>query len=265
MSIYTSHDMIRDCRENKPEGWSYLVTHYAPVTGRLLEHYYEARAAETKRIERVLPALLNPALPMFAAPGAATEREFVVALRDAVLHVVEKEEASGTPELTLDLDTLTAAFTPFTATERQFVWLESMNYSDMQAALLMNLEQATIRKARDRAGELLREKLDSWNKGLIREHGLALGRLAAGVRGPSCLPAGAFLDTIDGRITWSRRKDYESHLTACWHCVDYFCRIREADNALRHVKPLSMEQAAPFLKLLGLPEQKKTFWKKMFS
>jgi hypothetical protein len=254
--------MIRDCRENKPDGWLYLVTHYVPVASRLLEHYFPS---DSNLVVRVLPALHDPALPLFAAPGPGTEREFVAALRNVILQIAEKHNRPVEHEQTLDLETLTAALAPFTATERQFVWLEAMNYSDETAALLMNLEPSTIRKSRDRADELLREKLDRWSKGLIRNHGLALGRLVAGLRGTSCLPAGAFLDTIDGRITWSRRKDYESHLTACWHCVDHFCRIREADHTLRHAAPLRSEAAGPYLRILGLPEPKKTFWKKIFS
>lgn len=266
MAIYTCHDMIRDCRGNQPEGWRYLVTHYVPAIRYLLAHYYGTRAADVKLIDRVLAKLRDPFAALFAEPGPGTEREFVAALRQAVVEIVENDKGSNAAEIPLDLETMTAALAPLTATEKQMLWLESMAYPADLAAKMMNLEPSTIARLRERAGELLRGQMDRWKQGMVGDNGLALGRMAAGAGTTGCLPAKAFLDTIDGRITWDRKQDCESHVATCWHCVDYFSRIREADYALRVTKPLTAAEAAPLFALLSVAvEEKKPLWKKVFT
>lgn len=257
--------MIADCRVNRPAGWSYLVGNYVPVMRLVLSHYYPDRKADRELLDQVLKALHDPLAALFAHPGAGTEREFVTALRQAVLAAVEKESANQTSAGALDLETMTAALEEFTATERQFVWLESMAYTAEQTAALMNLEASTVENARNRAEELLRSRMDHWKRGLIADTGRILGRLAAAARTEECLPARAFLDTLDGRITWIRKKDCEFHMMSCWHCIDHFCRIREADHALRVARPLGEDEAMPYRLALGLPEEKQPFWKKMFA
>jgi hypothetical protein len=140
-----------------------------------------------------------------------------------------------------------------------------MSFDSPSTAKLMNLESSTVQAARDRADEALRGKLDRWKRGIIAENGLLLGKLAVASKTDKCLPARAYLDTLDGRITWAKKKDYETHMAQCWFCVDHFSRIREADYALRTLKPLPEEEAQKLRTLLNLPAEKKSFFKKMFS
>ena len=263
MAIYTCLDMIQDCRENKPAGWSYLIRSYIPVIRIYLTHYYSGRAADTQLIERVLKGLHNPSSGLWS--GAATEREFVAQLRQEVLRIVELDKASVVPEVPIDLEVLTDALEPFTATERQFVWFQTMSFDSAATAKLMNLEASTVQASRDRADEALRSKLDRWRRGLIVENGLPLGKLAVDSKTEKCLSAKAYIDMVDGRITWSKKKDYETHMMQCWFCVDHCCRIREADFALRTVKPLSPEDAEPFRVQLKLPAEKKGILQRMFG
>lgn len=255
--------MIRDCRDDKPEGWRYLIAQYAPVIRQYLAHYYPARDGELAG--RVLKALRNPSSALFAAPRAGTEREFIAAMRRFVLEAVESDRASAAAEVALDLETMTEALKPLTALERQMLWFEAMGYTAEQTAKMMNLEPSTIARLRHRADELLRGAMDRWRKGLVGENGLALGRLAEAARGESCLAGKAYLDTLDGRVTWQNKQDNDYHLAECWHCVDYFCRLREGDFALRVAKPLAAEETARFQALLSVTEGEKPFWKKMFA
>lgn len=257
--------MIADCRGNKAEGWSYLIRTYIPVMRGILSHYYSGRAADTQLIERVLKALHNPANSLWAAPGAGTEREFVAQLRQEVMRVVELDKSSVEPEVPLDLEVMSEALEPFTATERQFVWFQTMGFDSASTAKLMNLEPTTVQAARDRADEAIRGKLDRWRRGIVAENGLVLGRLAVAAKTDKCLAGKAFLETLDGRITWARKKDYETHMAQCWFCVDHFCRIREADFALRTLKPLAGEEEQRLRDVLGLPAEKKGLLKRMFG
>lgn len=262
MSIYTCLDLIYDARAGKPEAWRYLITNYIPVIRWTLAHYYSDRAADTRLIERVLMKLRDPLSPLYAnAP--ISEREFVAELRQQVLAAVESDRSSAVPEVELDLELLTEALEPLTATERQFLWIETMGYSHEDTARMINIETLTVKTLRERADDLLRQKMDRWTRGLVAQNGHVLGRLAGASKGKDCLPPSAFLDTIDGRITWKSKREYENHLTRCWYCVDHFSRIREADFALRENKPLSEEEGLPYRKLLGVPEVKRTFWEKV--
>ncbi|MBI4910897.1 MAG: hypothetical protein HY820_45225 [Acidobacteria bacterium] len=264
MAIYTCHDMIRDCRAGNHAGWSYLVTYYLPVLRTLLHQYYAGRAGDEQLIERVLLKLKSPQLPLYAA-NPSTEREWVCLLRQELLRIVELDKASDAASIPIDLETLTQALEPFTIIDRQFIWLETMGYKAESTALMMNLDTSSVTRARERAEEALRQHMDHWRRGLLLENGLALSLLAETSRGANCLPARAYLDTIDGRITWSHKKDYEFHLRQCWHCVDAFCRIREVDFALRGVKPLAEAEARPYHKLLGVPEPKKGLLQALFA
>lgn len=256
MAIYTCLDMIFDCRAGKPEGWRYLITNYVPVIRWMLAHYYADRASDTKLIERVLLVLKQPTHPLYSA-SYVTERQFIAALRSEVLAAVESERATGQAEVELDLELLSKAFEPLTAMERQFIWLDGMGWGHEDAARMINIEASTVEAARSRADELLRQNLDRWQKGLVGRNGLRLGGLVQGIKGERCMEPRMFLDAIDGRITWSRKKDLEFHLVSCWYCVDHFCCIREADFALRETKPLTEQEAAPFRTLLSVPAEGK--------
>ncbi|MBL8220394.1 MAG: hypothetical protein JNL62_14270 [Bryobacterales bacterium] len=265
MAIYTCFDMVRDCRDNRPEGWTYLVTNYVPVIRRFLTQYYDGRSG---LLERMLLQLKNPQSSLWAPPGHAEERIFAAALRQELLRLVELDSASQQPSIPLDLETLTQALEQFTVIDRQYIWLESMGYSNEVTAEMMNLDVSSSESARTRADEALRHVLDRWKRGLVAENGLTLGRLATAMHGERCLPSKAYLDTLDGRITWQRKKDYEFHMQQCWFCVDHFCRIREADFALNKSKPLTDDEAAPFLKHLGVPipkKEKKGLLARMFA
>ncbi|MBL8229857.1 MAG: hypothetical protein JNL98_15320 [Bryobacterales bacterium] len=244
--------MIFDCRAGKAEGWRYLIVNYVPVIRWLLAHYYPDRASDIKLIDRVLGVLKQPAHPLYTAEHV-TERQFIAALRQEVVAAVEGERASTASDILLDLDTLTKAFEPLTAMERQFVWLESMDWDAEASARMINIEASTVSAARSRAGELLRQNLDHWTQGLVGRNGLELGRLAVAAKGERCMDARMFLDAIDGRITWSRKHDLDFHVAACWHCVDHFCRIREADFAIRETKALTDDEAEPLREMLNVP------------
>ena len=87
-------------------------------------------------------------------------------------------------------------------------------------------------------------------------------RAAAAIHTKDCLPAKDFLDVLDGRTTWRGRETLEQHLRTCWHCVDHFSRLAEVVELIRGVEPLTVAEAEPFQKLLGVAPEKKSFWKR---
>ena len=258
--VYTCYEMIRDCRADRPEGWSYFLAHYVPVIRRLIAHYAPERTGDTALVERVMAALRRPESGLFDSLEPAPERWFIAGLRQKVL-----EEIAAAVDAPIELAAVAEALAPLTLTEKLAAWLESMRYKPEEAAAMLRISSATVEKIRDRAAELIRSKSDSWRRTMLAENGIALGRAAAAGETKDCLPAKAFLDILDGRTTWSGREQMERHVNDCWHCVDHYCRMLEVVEVMRGVKPLDAAEAAEIRKALGLPEEKKGGWMKLFG
>jgi hypothetical protein len=256
--IYTCYEMIRDCRANRPEGWRYLIRQYVPAIQRILTHYAPERS---DLLNSVLMSLRNPESNLFQSMEPAPERWFVAELRQAVLAQIPLK----TPEIEIDLETVAAALEPLTVLEKQVAWIETMRYDAAATGAMLRMAPATVTKIRERSAELIRGKVDTWSRSLLGDNGLALGRTAAGAAGKECLGVKVFLDVLEGRMNWRGREEMEHHVTGCWHCVDHFCRMAEVIETLRGLEPMGEAEAAPLCKLLGVEDQKKPVWKKLFS
>lgn len=250
--VYTCYEMIRDCREDKPEGWAYFITHYVPAI-RILAGHYGVDADEVIRGVR--------GSDLFRSVEPGPERYFVAALRQHMVNSVPLRE----PEIAIPLETLAAALAPLTVTEKQAAWFESMRYSPEETGPMLRMDPATVGAIREKAAELLRGHADAWRRDLIAENGPALGRAAAAARGGSCVTAKQIADIIDGRATWQARDMAERHMADCWHCVDHVCRLREAERVLRLSKPLEETEAPAYARMLGVPEAKRPFWQKILA
>lgn len=255
--VYTSYEMIRDCRINTPAGWRYFVRQYTPVVRRVLTHY----AGSDTQLERVLRSVGKAESELFQRLEPLPERPFVAELRQSVVAQVPLPDAS----LHLDLEQLTAALGTLTLVEKQVVWLETMEYGAGVSGEMLRMSPATVEKIRGRAAEAIRGQVDGWNERLLADNGPALGRAAASGGGAECLPAKAFLDVVDGRATWRGREEMERHVLGCWHCIDHFCRLSEVVELLRGVQPLTEEEAAPLDALLGIPAEKRGGWRRLFG
>lgn len=231
--IYTCYEMVRDCRANQPEGWRYFVSNYLPVVRRLISHYGAG-----------MP--LGPLSALFPDMEPGPERRFVAELRQKVLGGMQ----IPVPAMEVELTTVAEALEPLTTVEKLASWFETMHYSPNEAGLMLRMAPTTVGKIRERAGELLRGKTDSWNRTLLWDNGLALGRAAAQSRSKDCVAAKVFLDVVDGRTTWRGREEMERHVNSCWHCLDHYCRLLEVIELLRHNQPLSPDETETTLKAL---------------
>jgi hypothetical protein len=255
--VYTCYEMIRDCRADRPEGWLYFLSSYAPVVRKLLAHYGGGRAPA---LEQVLVGLRRPESSLFATLEPAPERWFVGELRQKVLSGLPIPEGA----VPLDLETIATAWQPLTLTEKQAAWLETMGYAPAESGAMLRMAPATVEKVRSRAAEFLRGAVDTWNRSLLSENGPALGRAAAAAQTADCLPSKTFLDILDGRSTWRSREQTDQHAGTCWHCIDHFCRMTEVIGLLREVQPLSEAELEPLANSLGIRAEKRG-WKKWFG
>jgi hypothetical protein len=248
--IYTCYEMIRDCRADKPEGWTFFVSNYAPVVRKLVTHY-------GGEFEAALAMLRDPQSGLFQSMEPVPERWLVAEIRQRIVAAAPP----ATPDIPLDLETVADALGPLTTTEKQAAWFETMRFAPQPTADALRMAAPTVEKIRARADELIRGKVDSWRRELLAANGRALGLEAAKGVTKDCLPAKTFLDVLDGRSTWRGRETTEQHVGKCWHCIDHFCRMAEVIEILRGLQPLSEAEAAPLRKKLGIEAPKKSFWK----
>jgi hypothetical protein len=256
--IYTCYDMVRDCRENRAEGWRYFLTNYVPVVRRLLAHY---ASPDEALVERVLVAVRRPESSMFQSLEPAPERWFVAELRQKVL----EELPDPAPEIELDLETVAAAFQSLTTVEKQAAWIEGMGYTAEETGAMLRMAPATVLKIREKAAELLRGKSDAWRRSILRENGLRLSRLAAAASGAECLPSKTFLDVLDGRTTWRGREEMEQHVSGCMHCIDHFSRMGEVVELMRGARPLDQEGTAKYARLFGVEAVQRKGWRRLIG
>ena len=252
--IYTSYDMVQDCRADKPEGWTYFVSNYVPLIRKLLAHY-----GGSGELNRILVAVSKAGSSLFQSMEPVPERWFIAELRQKVL----TELPVPAPGIAVDLETVAAAFEPLTLAEKQVAWIETMNYDSALTGAMMRMAPKTVEKIRERASELLRGKVDSWRRGLLVENGRVLGQEAAAAGGKDCLPVKVFLDILDGRTTWQGRESMEQHVLRCWHCIDHYSRMVEVLELIRGVQPLTEQEAAAYLQLLGIRTAKQSIWKRI--
>lgn len=259
--IYTCYEMVRDCRAGLPEGWRHFITCYIPVIRRALAHYAPERAGDTALLDRILLAVRMPESFLFHSTEPPEERWFVGQLRQLIV----AQLAAPAAEIELDLEVLTAALEPLTMTEKQAAWFETMRYAPAQAGPMLRVSAETVEKVRGRAAELIRGRVDAWRRTLLTENGPALGREAAAVTTPDCLPTKAFLDVVDGRTNWREREMMDRHLRTCWHCIDHFCRMLEVVHLLRGSQPLTEAESEPFFTLLKVSPPKRAGWKRLIG
>ncbi|HLK62171.1 MAG TPA: hypothetical protein VKU19_01930 [Bryobacteraceae bacterium] len=256
--IYTCYEMSRDCRADRPEGWAYFISNYVPAIRKLVAHY---AAGDEKVLESVLRALRKPGSSLFQTLEEVPERWFLAELRQKVM----VELVTQTPEIGIDLETVASALEPLTMVEKQAAWMETMRYQPAQIGPMLRMAPATVEKIRERAADLVRGKVDQWNRNLLADNGAELGRSAAAAGTNDCLTPKTFLDILDGRMTWRGREQLEHHVNACWHCIDHFSRMAEVVELLRGLQPLTEQEARPYRALLGVQAPKRPVWKRFMG
>jgi hypothetical protein len=261
LPIYTCFDMVVDCRNGKAAGWIYFVKNFAEPLRLLLRHYARPGAVDDARFAEFLRHFHAGAKALLDSLEPLPSREFLMKMRPHVLAATpEPERPDAVP---LDLDTLAEAFESYTATERQFVWLETMGYAADESATMMRAAPETVSKLRARSAELLRAKLDRWNETILLDNGRALCREAAARKPENPISFRDVTDLIDGRNTWQKRNELEREMVDSWYEVEQVCQVREADDAMTACKPLDDVQAQALLDVIGIRIPKKTLWQRI--
>ncbi len=244
MAVYTSYEMISDCKAGKPAGWHFLVRQFLPPIRWMLARQGQGEP----ELRALLLSLKNGGMRKFEP---VVHREFLAGIRPEPM-------APGEPPF--ELSALSEAMTDVPVLERQNLWFETMGYDVPLSAKLLRQAPETTEKARERLLELLRTQLDSWSHTILRDHGAALGAAARAEKPQETVPFRQYLDILDGRMTWQNRVGVERALLQHWYEVDHFCRVREADASVTETTAYADNDPAvqPYLDLLGVAAPKKS-------
>ena len=241
---------MEDCRAGRPEGWRYFVGHVLPACLSIVRHY-QPNGNDPESVERLLLSLRDDPSSPIVAGKPMSERELLFGLREFLLAGRGSDEQSAEAEA----QTFTKALEPLTLTEKQIVWLTVLGYDPDRVAGLMGVTRERTEAVLSRAAELL---------------GAPSMRLAPGSRiavvtsrDGEPQPLRAYLDVIDGRVTWADRQDVEKKAVSSWFEIDRFCRVREADAALREASPLDEEQVERLLGSLGVGSERRSIWQRI--
>jgi len=251
MSVYTCYDMVADCKSGKAEGYAFLVRQIVPALRLLVKHYGGDEAS--------LRALIVSLRAMEDLEPVG-EREFVARVRPRVLECCRFRPGEAQ---SLDPAVFEEALEELTFLERQLVWCETMGCDSAESARRLRVSPETAVRAREKALELLRGKMDAWNRSVITDNAGTLVGHARRTPPAEPIPFRRYLDFIDGRLTWQNREEVERLVSASWYEVDQLCVVREADDAVQGARPLEADEAAGYLDLLGVKPPRRSFWKRL--
>jgi len=246
LPVYTSIDMLDDCRAGKVEGWKHLIAEFLPALEWILCHY-EKDKEERRRLMRGLLASMrsDPDSPVNRL-RSATDREFLYHAAGYLLAAAGPGAAptgdSG------DLPAFRRALEPLTRLERQIVWFAALGYDEAEIGEVLPAAPtipATLRRAR----ELLAKRGVDLS---CRQRRKALIAAVRADRPKEPVPLPRLFQMLDGQIGWKRRDALEERMVESWYELDRFCRALEAAVALRRKKPLPAAQAAEFLDSIGI-------------
>ncbi len=265
MAVYTAFDMVRDCAANKREGWQHFISHYLLAAGAFMDRYragvWPEGAGRAEAYRELLKDLQRADNRFFSSLQPAQGRIFLTSLRDYLLDRFAPEQPDTASVL---MDAIMAGLTELTVVEKQFFWLETMNYSDAETGAMMFADPATVARARQKGNDLLRGHLDTWSAGMLARNAVTLRHDVRKLHSEECIDPRLYCDAIDGRITWNTKADMEYHLAGCWFCIDHFCRVRDTDWTLagkaRGLLPET--EVVELLEFLGFERPKKTLWQK---
>ncbi len=247
MAVYTSIDMLEDCRAGRAEGWEYLVSRFLPALEWIARRHDEAAAGREGSLKGFLAALRDDARSPVNRFRTATDREFLYCAAEYWL-----DWAGALPADAGDRgirERFGGALEEFTRLERQIVWFAVLGYDEDGMRELLPAAGERVRQVVARAAERL-----GGDAAVVsdRSYGAALVAEVRSSPPEEPVPLRRLFQVLDGRLDWRRRDEIEDRLLASWYELDRFCRAREAAMALRKARPLPPEQVAEYVRSLEL-------------
>src|SRR3954469_13500553 len=256
MAIRTIFSMVDDCAAGERLGWSEFVRDYAPITRKLLEHYFPVLQPD---IDQHVLGFYERA----HANGDAwckelkfqNEREFMMSYRDLLF--AYGRTAARVPVPQLSVDQFNEIVKDLNVVEREVLWLYVKGYDAPQIAPMMMNAEATAKSVKEIADQRLKDLFPAMTTDAFIASARALMEAAEKTKSEDCLPLKTFNNIVNGQISWRERELAEQHIKDCYYCIDRFTGFQEMVRLRKDAVPLPPEQVEATMTKLGFEKAKK--------
>jgi len=266
--VFSFHKMQEACRADQPAGWLHFIRAYAPLTHKLLQHYFPA-LEQRALLRQVFRAARAEGGAVWRDFAGTSEKEFLSHLRRFVLE--QGRAARGArPETPLTPENFWVLLQEFPPLQREVLLLAFHRYSPEEVSLFTKFETETVVAVTRQAHEKLRAQLGAAAGHLEpRDH----DPLFAAVETPAgekCVPVKTYARLVDGQVTWREREDAERHIENCLACLNRFAEFREVAHFFHTLPPADDALVAELAAAMGLPAQsvpkkKPAWWQRLLG
>jgi hypothetical protein len=270
--LWTFQRILPACEEGRAEGWQAFLDTYTSFAQGLLGVYFRGPGDQPGEIwKRTLRELSANDCQHLRALDHQAEREFLAELRAILLD-------QGAPGLDPARDmagparpsaeTLGTILRGLPFLHQQAVFLKLAGYSHPSLDRMLKIPPPAI----ERAVERLRNDFAAFLNGRDDEclwpaAWLEFQHSLRAAPGEDCPPLRQFARIFDGQASWYDKGPAEEHVTACLHCLERWCALREVAYWRDRANPLSSTEADELLSLLPIkhiPERRRSLLARLF-
>ena len=239
-TVLTFHTMLEGCIKKDPRSWEYCISRYGAVSRRLIEKNFDCGNGELDLfLGEVLGSMCGKNCQFFSEFPGSSEREFVLYLRERILHVLRVHmKASHSPVLTIQI--LSQVFTSSPLAYQETAWLALKGYNDEVTGKILRVPVSLSRKGRGELMPRLAKYVDEAELPVLRLDDTVLAEVES-LKGPNCIAVKAFSKVIDGQMPWREKQVIEQHIGECLNCLDRITYLKETIFHLRSLPPLEEE------------------------
>ena len=248
--------MAEDCAAGERLGWSEFVRDYAPITRRLLEHYFPVLQPEIEHhVLRFFERARANSSVWFKELKFQNEREFMMAYRELLFAYGRIAARVPVPELSLEQ--FKEIVKDLNVVEREVMWLYVKGYDAPQIAPMMMNAEATAKAIKQVADQRLRDLFPAMTADAFNVSARALMEAAEKTKSDACLPLKTFNNIVNGQISWRERDVAEQHIRDCFYCIDRFTGFQEMIRLRKDAVPLPDPQVEAIMSQLGFEAARK--------
>jgi hypothetical protein len=264
MAIRTIFNMAEDCSRGEQQGWLEFVRDYAPISRRLLLHYFPSLGPDINaHVVAVFRRAQANDNAWFRSFKFTNEREFLTSFRELVFAYGREQARMPSPHVSLEQ--MSSIMEDLTLVERELLWMFVKGYSAADIAPMMMNAEATAQAVKNTADERLARILPSANADSFRLSARVLMEEAEKTNSEQCLPLKTFNNLINGQISWRERELGEQHIRDCFNCLDRYTAFNEMIRYRKDAQPLPEAEVENTLREIGFAPKSKSFFSRLLA
>ena len=265
-ALFTFHKIREQSEQGQVEAWRALLDFYAPVFLRLLEIHGAIRPQEASPIvKKMLAELTANSFERLRATPRQSEREFLGDLRTLLLGAALDSAASKHSEVLasggFEPEKIAELFDGLPLLHKEMIFFKLAGYTEKTLEHLMRVSPRVAEKAFERlTAEYEPARHAERDRCPWPAAWLAFLKQARGLKAENCIPTHQLVRIHDGQVSWYDKEPVEKHVSACLHCLEAWCGLREVAYWRHTADRLSSSAVNELLEVIPLekmPAKKK--------